>query len=74
MPAKKATGKCLWDHQEGCYKFKGSGANEQKGGSVHSNIVDLELEELSQQFLDEREQLGGNKNLHRYSLAGVASC
>ena len=61
----------LWDHQESCYKFKGSGINEQEAGSVYSNNVGLELEERSQQFLDEREHLGGNKNLPRYSLAGL---
>ena len=29
------------------------------------------MEDQSQQFLGEREQLGGNKNLPRYSLGGL---
>ena len=61
----------LWDHKESCYKFKDSAVDEKEIGSVHSNNMGLELEERSQQFLDEREQLGGNNNLPRYSLAGL---
>ena len=61
----------LWDHQESCYQFRGSGIDEQEAGNVYSYDVDIEMEGQSQQFLDERELLGGNNNLPRYSLAGL---
>jgi hypothetical protein len=61
----------LWNHQEKCYQFKGSGIGEQEASTVSSGNTDKELEELFHQFLSNREEFDGTKNLPRYSLAGL---